>query len=240
MPPPAAPQPQQPTPAPAGGGIQGNQPPQLMRYLTGADAAPIPHVLRTMQTMQGHGRAARAVASGQTPQQKYAILQALRRLSDNAGTHAKVSLTGNGKIPASLPHAVMFANKKFEYQPTPYHVSFALKGKPTNRAARGGVIQALDDGGDVGSDAGGDGGSNPTQQLADAGAPITMDVTNLQNGQTQSQDITPDQLQSLTSGTFDSYIAHPEDTLTQALQRASHTSYGPQKEHLAIKGSQEV
>ena len=223
MPPPAAPQPQQPTPAPAGGGVQGNQPPQLMRYLTGADAAPIPHVLRTMQTMQGHGRAARAVASGQTPQQKYAILQALRRLSDNAGTHAKVSLTGNGKIPASLPHAVMFANKKFEYQPTPYHVSFALKGKgkPTNKAARGGAIQAFDDGGDVNSD--------PTQQLADAGAPITMDVTDLQNGQTQSQDITPDQLQSLTSGTFDSYIGHPEDTLTQALQRASHTSYGPQQ-----------
>ena len=290
MPPPAAPQPQQPTPAPAGGGVQGNQPPQLMRYLTGADAAPIPHVLRTMQTMQGHGRAARAVASGQTPQQKYAILQALRRLSDNAGTHAKVSLTGNGKIPASLPHAVMFANKKFEYQPTPYHIQFGLKGQkqPTQRAAggggiqdpgefgpgsvgdqnyamqdqqitadqadagapdkggfgpgsrldqeyasqnaaRGGVIQALDDGGDVGSDAGGDGGSNPTQQLADAGAPITMDVTDLQNGQTQSQDITPDQLQSLTSGTFDSYIGHPEDTLTQALQRASHTSYGPQQ-----------
>ena len=176
MPPPAAPQPQQPTPAPAGGGVQGNQPPQLMRYLTGADAAPIPHVLRTMQTMQGHGRAARAVASGQTPQQKYAILQALRRLSDNAGTHAKVSFTGNGKIPASLPHAVMFANKKFEYQPTPYHVSFALKGKgkPTNQAARGGAIQAFDDGGDVNPD--------PTQQLADAGAPITMDVLTYKMG----------------------------------------------------------
>ena len=226
MPPPAAPQPQQPTPAPAGGGVQGNQPPQLMRYLTGADAAPIPHVLRTMQTMQGHGRAARVVASGQTPQQKYAILQALRRLSDNAGTHAKVSLTGNGKIPASLSHAVMFANKKFEYQPTPYHVSFALKGKgkPTNQAARGGAIQAFDDGGDVNPD--------PTQQLADAGAPITMDVLDLQNGQTQNQDITPDQLQSLTSGTFDSYVAHPTETLSQAVERAQTTGeeggiYGP-------------
>ena len=69
VPPAGPPQPQQPTPAPRGGGVGGSAPPQIMRYLTGADAAPIPQVMRTMQSMQGHGRAARTVASGQTPQQ---------------------------------------------------------------------------------------------------------------------------------------------------------------------------
>ena len=219
---PAAPQPQQPTPAPTGGGVGGSQPPQLMRYLSGADAAPVQHVLQRHKTMDpslpGTARTIHNIAGAGDPQQQYQTLQAYRRLSDNAATHAKVSLTGNGKQPASLPHAVMFANKKFEYQPTPYHVSFALKGKgkPTNKAARGGVIQSFDDGGDVGPDQSPD----PISQMAGAGAPITMNVSDLQTGQTQSQDITPAQLQSLASGSFDSYVAHPTETLSQAVERA--------------------
>ena len=217
---------------PTGGGVGGSQPPKLMRYLSGADSAPVPQVLRRQKSIDPSlpptARTVHTIASAGGPQQQYQALQAFRRLSDNAATHAKVSLTGNGKQPASLPHAVMFANKKFEYQPTPYHVSFALKGKgkPTNKAARGGIIQSFDDGGDVGLDVGmsssgsGDTDPDPISQMAGAGAPITMNVSDLQTGQTQSQDITPAQLQSLASGSFDSYVAHPTETLSQAVERA--------------------
>ena len=133
---------------PTGGGVGGSQPPKLMRYLSGADAAPVQHVLQRHKTMDpslpGTARTIHNIAGAGGPQQQYQTLQAYRRLSDNAATHAKVSLTGNGKQPASLPHAVMFANKKFEYQPTPYHVSFALKGKgkSTQKVAAGGLISS--------------------------------------------------------------------------------------------------
>ena len=56
--------------------------------------------------------------------------------------------------------------------------------------------------------------------MAGAGAPITMNVSDLQTGQTQSQDITLQDLQKMVSGTFDSYIAHPAETLAQSLQGA--------------------
>ena len=277
---------------PTGGGVGGSQPPKLMRYLSGADSAPVPQVLQRQKSIDPSlpptARTVHTIASAGGPQQQYQALQAFRRLSDNAATHAKVSLTGNGKQPASLPHAVMFANKKFEYQPTPYHVSFALKGKGKSTqkvaagglissgsspyygipvpgspdyiaylqahhmaydapagspnpgtpspgggsddsapsAARGGIIQSFDDGGDVGLDVdmsssgSGDTDPDPISQMAGAGAPITMNVSDLQTGQTQSQDITPAQLQSLASGSFDSYVAHPTETLSQAVERA--------------------
>ena len=267
--PPAAPQPQQQDPAPTGGGVGGAPPPQIMRYLTGADAAPVPQVMQHMKSLSGHGRAARTVAAGKTPQQQYAIMQALRRLSDAASTHAKVSLHGNGRIPASLPHAVMFANKKFEYAPSPLHIQFGLKGqKPAQRAASGGGIQdpgefgpgsvgdqnyamqdqqitgdqadasdpnkggfgpgsrldkeyasqnaalgggiqSFDDGGDVSAEGDTDNGPNPAtntqgsdpiSQMADAGAPITMNVSDLQSGQNTSMDITPQQLENTILG----------------------------------------
>ncbi len=237
------PQPQQPTPAPRGGGVGGSVPPQIMRYLTGADAAPIPQVMRTMQSMQGHGRAARTVASGQTPQQRYAILQALRKLSDTAGTHAKVSLSGNGKIPASLQHAVMFANKKFEYTPSPFHISFAVKGqkKPTQQAARGGSIQSFQGAGSVAST------GDPNMDLAiGAGAPaqtpssdqntsgfgattggpaegeitpITMNVQNPQNGQSTSVDVPSSVLGGLIGNTFDEWVSKPAATIMNSLKQ---------------------
>ena len=218
MPPPAAPQPQQPTPPPAGGGVQGNAPPQIMRYLTGADAAPIPQVLRRQKSMDPKlppaARTAHTIASAGGPQQQYATLQAFRRLSDAAGTHAKVALSGNGKIPASLNHAVMFANKKFEYAPSPLHIQFNLKGQK-QQAARGGGIQSFDDGGDVGPD--------PSQQLSDAGAPsqapssdsqapITMQATDLQSGQTAAQDITPQQLNTILGQTYDNILQIPQQS----------------------------
>ena len=232
------PQPQQPTPAPRGGGVGGSAPPQIMRYLTGADAAPIPQVMRTMQSMQGHGRAARTVASGQTPQQRYAILQALRKLSDTAGTHAKVSLSGNGKIPASLQHAVMFANKKFEYTPSPFHISFAVKGqkKPTQQAARGGGIQSFDDGGDVASTGdpnmdvaigtgapaqtpSSDQSSTPAPAADQSSTPITMNVQNPQNGQSTSVDVPSSVLGGLIGNTFDEWVSKPAATIMNSLKQ---------------------
>ena len=99
-----------------------------------------------------------------------------------------------------------------------------MKGqKPAQRAASGGGIQSFDDGGDVGPS------SDPTQQIADAGAPppdsaapITMNVTDLNTGDTTQHAITSDQLQSLVSGTYDSYVAHPQETLWQATQRVAN------------------
>ena len=222
MPPPAAPQPQQPTPAPAGGGVQGNIPPKIMRYLTGADAAPIPQVLRRQKSMDpklpGTARTAHTIASAGGPAQQYAALQAFRRLSDAAGTHAKVALNGNGKIPASLPHAVMFANKKFEYAPSPLHVQFGLKGKKPQQAAQGGGIQAFDDGGGV---------DDPTQQISAAGAPsqapasdsqnpITMTVQPLAGGEPQQFDINPDQLQTLVGTQYDKWLTDANSALHAA------------------------
>ena len=223
MPPPTAPQPQQPTPPPAGGGAQDNAPPQIMRYLAGADAAPIPQVLRRQKSMDPKlsptARTAHTIASAGGPQQQYATLQAFRRLSDAAGTHAKVALSGNGKIPASLNHAVMFANKKFEYAPSPLHIQFNLKGQK-QQAARGGGIQSFDDGGDVGPD--------PSQQLSDAGAPtqapssdsqapITATVQPLTGGSPQQFDISPDQLQTLVGTQYDKWLTSAADVLNAAV-----------------------
>jgi hypothetical protein len=235
-----------PAPGPVGGA-----PPHIMRYLSGADAAPIPQVLQRQKShdpsLPATARTIHTIAGAGGPQQQYQTLQAFRRLSDNAATHAKVSLTGNGKQPASLPHAVMFANKKFEYQPTPYHVSFALKGKgkPTNKAARGGAIQSFDDGGGVEPDAGTTDQNaqyDPINQMAGAGAPITMNISDLKTGQTQSQDVTPQDLQKLVSGTFDSYVAHPSETLAQAVEQAQATGeaggvYGPIQQPEGTVGS---
>jgi len=239
MPPPASPQPQQPTPVPAGGGVGGSPPPQIMRYLTGADAAPIPQVMQTMNRMQGAGAAAKTVASGQTPQQKFAILQALRKISDTAAAHSKVSLTGNGKLPASLPHAVMFANQKFHHTPSPLHVQFGLKGKPTQKTEAGGSIQSFQDAGSVGPPD--PGAPDPTQQMADAGAPsqapasddqtgsITMAVTDPQSGSTSQHAITSDQLQALVSQPFDQTLKASSDNrsawenLVRTLQQAGQS-----------------
>ena len=207
MPPPAAPQPQQPTPAPAGGGVSGSPPPQIMRYLTGADAAPIPQVLQRMNSMRGPGGAAKAVASGRTPQEQYAIMQGLRKLSNAAGAHAKASLQGNAQVPASLNHAVMFANKKFEYTPAGKHITFSLKGQktPTQNTATGGLIQSFDDGGQV----------DPAQQFGSVGmptdAPIDMTVQDLTNGQTTN---TPLSLQD-----FDAALGKGYDSAVQFLNQ---------------------
>jgi hypothetical protein len=173
------------TPGPVGGA-----PPQIMRYLTGADSAPVKQVLQQQQRQDPKlppvGRTAHTIAQAGGPAQQYAVMQAFRRLSDAASAHAKVSLTGAGKHPPSLPHAVAFANKKFEYTPSPLQISFALKGagkptqsatrKPTQNTYRGGGIQAFDDGGAV-EDDGGDTtpNSNPISQVnaADANAPTS-------------------------------------------------------------------
>ena len=205
----------------SGAGV-GGSPPQIMRYLTGADAAPIPQVLRRQKSMDpklpGTARTAHTIASAGGPAQQYAALQAFRRLSDAAGTHAKVALNGNGKIPASLPHAVMFANKKFEYAPSPLHVQFGLKGKKPQQAAQGGGIQAFDDGGGV---------DDPTQQISAAGAPsqapasdsqnpITMTVQPLAGGEPQQFDINPDQLQTLVGTQYDKWLTDANSALHAA------------------------
>jgi hypothetical protein len=181
-----------------------------MRYLTGADAAPVKRVLQRQKSMDPkippHARTAHTIASAGGPPQQYAALQAFRRLSDTAGVHSRVALKGAGKHPPSLPHAVAFANKKFEYAPTPQHVQFHLKGKgvPAQSAARGGSIQSFEDAGGVQDPS----AIDPTQQMADAGAPtqapasdaqtpITMDIDGAQHA------ITSDQLQNLVSQPFD-------------------------------------
>ena len=244
MPPPATPQPQQPAPPPMGGGVGGTAPPHIMRYLTGADAAPVQRVLQKHKMLQHLPPTARTIhniASAGGPQQQYQTLQAYRKLSDAAGVHAKVALNGNGKLPPSLPHAIAFANKKFEYTPSPVQLQFHLKGqgKPTQQAARGGVIQSFDDGGDVqqGADAAPD-TNDPTQQLAAAGAqqpdygplsydqqqlqgagtPVTVTATDLTNGHEISGDIPQSAMGDLVGNTVDNWITKPVNSVVDKIK----------------------
>ena len=243
MPPPATPQPQQPAPTPAGGGVQGQAPPNIMRYLTGADAAPVPQVLqkhRMLQHLPPTARTIHNIASAGGPQQQYQTLQAYRKLADAAGVHARVALQGNGKLPPSLPHAIAFANKKFEYTPSPIQLQFSLKGKgkPTQNTAMGGGIQAFDDGGAVqGADAAPD-TNDPTQQLAAAGAqqpnygplsydqrqlqaagtPVTVTATDLTNGHEISGDIPQSAMGELVGNTVDNLITRPVNSVVDKIK----------------------
>jgi hypothetical protein len=224
-----------------------------MRYLTGADAAPVKRVLQRQKSMDPkippHARTAHTIASAGGPPQQYAALQAFRRLSDTAGVHSRVALKGAGKHPPSLPHAVAFANKKFEYAPTPQHVQFHLKGKgvPAQSAARGGSIQSFEDAGGVQDPS----AIDPTQQMADAGAPtqapasdaqtpITMDIDGAQHA------ITSDQLQNLVSQPFDQLIQNPQKALSswqqikQSLSNAGNQLVGQQMKNAMTPSGTEI
>ena len=242
--PPMAPNPPTPPPTPAPGGVPpqpqvgppqgaasgpggvGGAPPNIMRYLTGADAAPVKQVLQRQKSMDPkippHARTAHTIASAGGPAQQFATLQAFRRLSDTAGIHAKVSLKGAGKHPPSLPHAVAFANKKFEYAPTPHHVQFNLKGKgaPTQGAFRGGSIQSFDDGGDVGPDVGMSSADDPSTQMADAGAPSqapSSDQPVVMTVDGNSMDLSPAQLNGVSGISFDDLMQNAKQAIQKGM-----------------------
>ena len=242
--PPMAPNPPTPPPTPAPGGVPpqpqvgppqgaasgpggvGGAPPNIMRYLTGADAAPVKQVLQRQKSMDPkippHARTAHMIASAGGPAQQFATLQAFRRLSDTAGIHAKVSLKGAGKHPPSLPHAVAFANKKFEYAPTPHHVQFNLKGKgaPTQGAFRGGSIQSFDDGGDVGPDVGMSSADDPSTQMADAGAPSqapSSDQPVVMTVDGNSMDLSPAQLNGVSGISFDDLMQNAKQAIQKGM-----------------------